>query len=66
MLNPKTYFEQVPLETVRKMMEEQSRQETAAVQAQAAQKRILEEDLSRTPEQHRVSFHAISHLGGME
>jgi hypothetical protein len=61
MLNSKTHFEQVPVETVRKMMEEQSRQETAIVQAQAAQKTILEEDLSRTPEQPSVSFHAISH-----
>jgi hypothetical protein len=61
MLNPKTHFEQVPLEAVRKMMEEQARQETAAIQAQAAQKTILEEDLSGTRKQPRVSFHALSH-----
>jgi hypothetical protein len=61
MLNPKTHFEQVPLETVRKMMEEQAGQETPAVQAQAAHKIILEEDLSGTQGQPRVSFHALSH-----
>ena len=62
MLNPKTHFEQVPLETVRKMIEEQAGQETPAVQAQAAQKTFLEEDLSGTPKQPGVSFHAISHV----
>jgi hypothetical protein len=62
MLNPKTHFEQVPLETVRKMMEEQAGQETSAVQAQTTQKAFLEEELSGTPEQPSVSFQAISHL----
>jgi hypothetical protein len=62
MLNPKTHFEQVRLETVRKMMEEQAGQETATMQAQAAQKTILEEDLSGTLEQPRASVHAISHV----
>jgi len=46
MLNPKTHFEQVPLEAVRKMMEEQAEQKTAAVDAQGTQKTILEEDPS--------------------
>jgi hypothetical protein len=62
MLNPKTHFEQVPLETVRKLMEEQSRQETAAVQAQAAQKIVLEDVPSEIQELRRASFHAISQV----
>jgi hypothetical protein len=61
MLNPKTHFEQVPLEAVRKMMEEQVRLETAAVQAQAAHPAISEAGLSATPEQSSASFHAIWH-----
>jgi hypothetical protein len=44
------------------MIEEQAGQETPAVQAQAAQKTFLEEDLSGTPKQPGVSFHAISHV----
>jgi hypothetical protein len=62
MLNPKTHFDQIPLETVRKMMEEQARQETAAVQAQAAQKIVLEDFLSEIQELRRASFHATSHV----
>jgi hypothetical protein len=62
MLNSKTHFEQVPLETVRKMMEEQSWQETVAVQAQAAQKILLEDVPSEIQELRRASFHAISHV----
>jgi phage-related minor tail protein len=61
MLNPKTHFEQVPVKTVRKMMEEQTRQSTAAVDALATQKTILEEGPAETKELP-VSFHAISHV----
>jgi hypothetical protein len=45
MLEPKTHFEQVPLEIVRKIVEEQIRQETATKQAQGTKKETLEEDL---------------------
>jgi hypothetical protein len=38
MLKPKTHFEQVPLEIVRKIVEEQIRRETAREQAQGTQK----------------------------
>jgi|HubBroStandDraft_4_1064222.scaffolds.fasta_scaffold2004386_1 hypothetical protein len=62
MLNPKTHFEQVPLEAVREMMEEQARQETVAVQAQTAQKIVLEDVLSETQELRRASFRATSHV----
>lgn len=61
MLNSKTHFEQVPLETVRKMMEDQTGQEAALVPAQATQKTALEEGLSEAQELPRASFHAISH-----
>jgi hypothetical protein len=61
MLNPKTHFEQVPLETVREMMEEQAVQETASVQAQVVQRTVLEARPSGTQEQQpRASFHAKS------
>jgi hypothetical protein len=62
MLNPKTHFEQVPLETVRKMMEDQVQQKTAVTDAEATQKAILEEELLGSQEQPRAIFHAISHL----
>lgn len=61
MLNPKTHFEQVPLETVRKIIEEQAGQETAIVEAQVTQKTISgEEPLAQ--EQPRAIFHAVSHV----
>lgn len=45
MLEPKTHFEQVSLETVRKIVEEQIRRETTARQAQGTKKKTLEEEL---------------------
>jgi hypothetical protein len=61
MLNPKTHFEQVPLKTVKKILENQAARENAAVQAQAARKAVSEEGLSAIQERARTSFHAISH-----
>jgi hypothetical protein len=43
MLEPRTHFEQVPLEIVRKIVEEQIRQETATEQDQETNKRTLED-----------------------
>jgi hypothetical protein len=45
MLEPKTHFEQVPLEIVRKILEEQIRREATATQAQGIKKKTLEEEL---------------------
>jgi hypothetical protein len=44
MLEPKTYYEQVPLETVRKIVEEQIRREITIEQDQETEKKRLEED----------------------
>ncbi len=43
MFKARTHFEQVPLETVRKIVEEQIRRETAINQDQGTQKQKLEE-----------------------
>ena len=43
MFKPKTHFEQVPLEIVRKIVEEQIRRETAAEQDQGTNGRTLED-----------------------
>jgi hypothetical protein len=43
MLEPKTHFEQVPIEIVRKMVEEQIRRETATEQDEGTMRRTLED-----------------------
>jgi hypothetical protein len=45
MLQPKTHFEQVPLEIVRKIVEEQIQREAMTEQTQGTKKKTLEEDL---------------------
>jgi len=45
MLWPKTHFEQVPLEIVRKIVEEQIRLGTTTEQGQGTKKKAREEDL---------------------
>jgi hypothetical protein len=50
MLQPKTHFEQVPLEIVRKIVAEQIRRETATQQVQGTKAEALEEDLSGAQE----------------
>lgn len=45
MLEPRTHFEQVPLEIVRKILEEQIRREKVAQQDQSTKKKTLEEEL---------------------
>jgi hypothetical protein len=44
MLEPKTYYEQVPLEIVRRMVEEQIRREITIEQDRRTEKKKLEED----------------------
>jgi hypothetical protein len=51
MLEPKTHFEQVPMEVVRKIVEEQIRREITTEQDQGIKKKTLEEDLLETQEQ---------------
>jgi hypothetical protein len=46
MLEPKTYYEQVPLEIVRKIVKEQLRREITIEQDQGTEKEKLEEDFS--------------------
>jgi hypothetical protein len=45
MLQPKTHFEQVPLELVRKILEEQIQRESATEWTQGTKKKTLEENL---------------------
>jgi hypothetical protein len=44
MLNLKTHFEQIPLETVRKMVEEQMRREPPAEQCQDTENKTVADD----------------------
>ena len=44
MLEPRTHFEQIPLEMVRKIVEEQIEREIAAEQAQGTEERTSQED----------------------
>jgi len=45
MLKPKTHYEQVPLEVVRKIVDEQITRETAIELDQGTKKRTVEENL---------------------
>jgi hypothetical protein len=58
MLEPKTHFEQVPIEIVRKMVEEQIRRETATEQDEGTMRRTLE-DLFGVQEQPMVRSRAF-------
>jgi hypothetical protein len=60
MLEPKTHFEQVPLEIVRKILEEQIRQETTNKQAQGAKKKTFDEDLLSVQEQSMARCRTFS------
>ena len=51
MRKPKTHFEQLPLEIVRKIVEEQSRRETTTEQAQETKKKALGRELFMAQEQ---------------
>jgi hypothetical protein len=54
MLQTKTHFEQIPLEIVRKIVEEQIRRETATEQDQRTKKKALEKDPLGAQEQSTV------------
>jgi len=60
MLEPRTHFEQVPMEVVRKIVEEQLRRETATEQDQGIKKKTLEEDLLGAQEQSMARPHTVS------
>ena len=51
MLEPRTHFEQIPLEIVRKIVEEQMQREIAAERTQGTKEKMLEEDLWGPQEQ---------------
>jgi hypothetical protein len=56
MLMSKTHFEQVPLETVRKIIEEQMRREQASEPARGTKQEMQEEVLVETQQQSTTSF----------
>jgi hypothetical protein len=60
MLEPKTHFEQVPLEIVRKIVEEQILRETATAQDQMTKKKVLEEGIWGKQEQPMVRSRTFS------
>jgi uncharacterized protein YheU (UPF0270 family) len=62
MLEPRTHFEQIPLETVRKIVEEQIQRETAAEQDPGTKEMTLQEDLLRAQEQSMTSSRTIPRL----
>jgi hypothetical protein len=62
MLKPKTHFEQIPLEMVRKIVEEQDRRETMAEQEQGTKKKTLKEDLIGAQEQSMAGSHTFSRV----
>ncbi|HEV3374912.1 MAG TPA: hypothetical protein VG051_04355 [Candidatus Acidoferrum sp.] len=63
MLKPKTHFEQVSLEVIRKIVEEQIRRETTTEQDQGTKKKTLEEDLLGAPEQLMARSRTFSQVG---
>jgi hypothetical protein len=62
MFQTKTHFEQIPLEIVRKIVEEQIRRETATEQDQRSKKKTLEEDLLGAQEQSMVCARPFSQV----
>jgi hypothetical protein len=63
MLEPKTHFEQVPLEVIRKIIEEQIRRETTTEQDQGTKKKTLGEDLLGAPGQSMTRSRTFSQVG---
>ena len=62
MLRARTHFEQVPLETVRKMVEGQVPREIISERDPVTKKKKVEERLQATQEQSRVSSHTSSQV----
>jgi hypothetical protein len=63
MLEPKTHFEQVPIEVVRKIVEEQIRREITTEQDQGTKKITVEEDLLGAAEQSMARSRTFSQVG---
>jgi hypothetical protein len=61
-LMSKTYFEQVSLETVRKIVEAQIRREQAAERDRATKQKTQGEVLAEMQEQSPASFRAFPHV----
>lgn len=66
MLEPKTHFEQVPLQVVRKIVEEQFQRETTAEQDWETKKQTLEEDLWGAQEQSMARPRRFSQVDLLE
>ena len=60
MLEPKTHFEQVPMEVVRKIVEEQIRREITTEQDQGSKKKTREDDLLKAQEQSIARSRIVS------
>jgi hypothetical protein len=62
MLEPKTHFEQVSLEVVRKIVEEQIRRDTTTERDQGTKKKTQGEDLLEAQEQSMARPHTFSQV----
>jgi hypothetical protein len=62
MLEPRTHFEQVSLEIVRKIIEEQIRRETTTEQDQGVKVKTLEENRLEAQEQSMASSRTFSRV----
>jgi len=60
MLRPRTHYEQVPMEIVRKIVEEQIRREPAIEQDQETKEKTLVEDLTGEQQQAVADSGAFS------
>lgn len=60
MLQTKTHFEQVPIEAVRKILDDQNRQEEAKRKAKEGGKKLFKEDLLETKEESLAGFRSFS------
>jgi hypothetical protein len=63
MLHPKTQFEQVPLEIVRKILEEQIRRELTTEQDQGTQEKMLHKRPLEVGEQSMTRSRSFSRAG---
>jgi hypothetical protein len=66
MVKPDTHFEQIPLEMVKKIVEEQMQREIAAERTEGTEEKTLDEDLLRAQEQSRVMSGKISQVEAQE
>ena len=59
-LQTKTHFEQVSIEIVRKILDDENRQEEAGSREKEARKKLFEEDLLETKENSLARSHSFS------